>query len=49
MMKKSTIYWMAQTAILQAEFLSDPEKLEVLKQLMADERLAQYFEEEETK
>lgn len=46
-MKKSEIYKLAQIAVLKLQDLPEEDKLEALRVLMGDEKLARFGEERE--
>lgn len=48
-MKKSEIYRLAQLAILRDPLIKDDWKLEVLAELMSDEKVAKFAEDREEK
>lgn len=48
-MKKSEMYKRAQLAVLQATFITDPDKLEIVRELMGGESLARLLEEKDEK
>lgn len=48
-MKKSEIYVMAQTAVINSSWITPDDKLEILRVLMSDEDVARYTENREVK
>ena len=46
-MKKSTIYYMAQLAVVHFDDLTDAEKVEAIGVLVDDQRLAEHCEKQE--
>lgn len=48
-MKKSEIYRMLQYMVLRDHEILSPDKLEILRELMAQEDLAKFTEEQEAK
>lgn len=48
-MKKSTIYGLAQIAVIDSKILTSLDKLAILRVLMEDEDLAEYVEEQAEK
>ena len=48
-MKKSELFKAAQVAVLAADFVTNKEKLEIIKLLMSEESVAVYCEEHRAK
>lgn len=48
-MKKSEMFRMAQMAVLAADFVSNEDKLEIIKVLMSEENVVKYCEDQRAK